>query len=75
MIIISVIVILAITICDVIMISQSSKRSDLQFEAVKGNTGFAYEVSNHMVSGNIPQTFILVDTSNGETECLSVCHY
>lgn len=37
------------------------------FEAVQGPTGFVYEVGNHMVSGQIPQTFILVDTSNGET--------
>lgn len=37
------------------------------FEAVKGGTGQAYEVSNHMVSGNIPQTFILVDTSDKQT--------
>lgn len=37
------------------------------FEAVNGGAGYAYEVSNHMVSGNIPQTFILVDTSDGKT--------
>ena len=37
------------------------------FEAVKGGTGMGYEVSHYMVSGQIPQTFILVDTSNGET--------
>lgn len=37
------------------------------FEAVRCGTGFAYEVSNHMVSGQIPQTFILVDTSDGKT--------
>ena len=37
------------------------------FEAVKGGVGLGYEVSHHMVSGQIPQTFILVDTSNGET--------
>lgn len=37
------------------------------FEAVK-DFGLGYEVSNHMVAGNIPQTFILVDTSDGKTE-------
>ena len=37
------------------------------FEAVKGGLGQAYEVGNHMVSGQIPQTFILVDTSDGKT--------
>lgn len=37
------------------------------FEAVKGGKGLGYEVSNHMVSGEIPQTFILVDTSDGKT--------
>lgn len=37
------------------------------FEAVKGGAGQAYEVGNHMVSGQIPQTFILVDTSDGMT--------
>ena len=46
-----------------------SPRSDAYaFEAVEGGAGFGYEVSNHMVAGNIPQTFILVDTSNGATE-------
>lgn len=37
------------------------------FETVKGGTGYGYEVSHYMVSGNIPQTFILVDTSDGAT--------
>lgn len=37
------------------------------FEAVNGGTGYGYEVSNYMVFGNIPQTFILVDTSDGKT--------
>lgn len=37
------------------------------FETVKGGAGQAYEVGNHMVSGQIPQTFILVDTSDGMT--------
>lgn len=37
------------------------------FESVNGGTGYGYEVSNYMVSGEIPQTFILVDTSDGKT--------
>ncbi|MBQ9950525.1 MAG: Cys-Gln thioester bond-forming surface protein [Clostridia bacterium] len=37
------------------------------FDAVNGGAGYGYEVSNYMVSGNIPQTFILVDTSDGKT--------
>ncbi len=37
------------------------------YETVKVGTGYGYEVSNHMVSGDIPQTFVLVDTSDGET--------
>ena len=40
---------------------------EYNFEAVKVGTGFAYEVSNYMVSGSIPQTFVLVDTSDGAT--------
>ena len=41
--------------------------NEYTFEAVKGPAGYGYEVSNYMVSGNIPQTFILVDTSDGKT--------
>ena len=41
--------------------------NEYTFEAVKGGAGYAYEVSNHMVSGNIPQTFVLVDTADGKT--------
>ena len=41
--------------------------NEYTFEAVNGGAGYAYEVGNHMVSGQITQTFILVDTSNGET--------
>lgn len=37
------------------------------FEAVNGGLGYAYEVGNYMVAGQIPQTFILVDTSDGKT--------
>ena len=40
---------------------------EYQYEAVNGGTGYGYEVSNYMVSGQIPQTFILVDTSDGKT--------
>lgn len=47
--------------------SVTPRNDEYTFEAVKGGTGLGYEVSNHMVSGNIPQTFVLVDTSNGET--------
>ena len=36
------------------------------FETV-GPSGYAYEVSHYMTAGEIPQTFVLVDTSNGET--------
>lgn len=44
--------------------------NEYTFEAVDGGTGYGYEVSNHMVQGIdpvIPQTFILVDTSDGKT--------
>ena len=37
------------------------------FETPKLYSGFGYEVSNHMISGDIPQTFVLVDTSDGTT--------
>ena len=40
---------------------------EYHFEAVNGGAGYGYEVSNYMVSGQIPQTFILVDTSDGKT--------
>lgn len=38
-----------------------------KYEAVRGGAGLGYEVSNHMVAGNIPQTFVVVDTSDGAT--------
>lgn len=41
------------------------RNDEFCFEAVRVGTGFGYEVSNYMVSGQIPQTFILVDTSDG----------
>lgn len=47
--------------------SVSPREDEYSFEAVDAEFGYAYEVSNHMVSGNIPQTFILVDTSDGAT--------
>ena len=47
--------------------SVSPREDEYSFEAVDAALGYAYEVSNHMVSGNIPQTFILVDTSDGAT--------
>lgn len=37
------------------------------FEVVQHKVGFGYEVSNHMVAQTIPQTFVIVDTSNGAT--------
>ena len=40
---------------------------EYHFEAVDGGAGYGYEVGNHMISGSIPQTFILVDTSDGAT--------
>lgn len=40
---------------------------EYHFEAVRGGLGYGYEVSNYMVSGEIPQTFILVDTADGKT--------
>ncbi len=45
----------------------SPRNDEYSFEAVRVGLGFAYEVSNHMVSGSIPQTFVLVDTSDGTT--------
>ena len=36
-------------------------------EAVKGGLGYGYEVANYMVSSEIPQTFVLVDTTGDET--------
>ncbi len=47
--------------------SVTPRYDEYSFEAVKVGLGFGYEVSNHMVSGDIPQTFILVDTSDGAT--------
>ncbi len=48
--------------------SVTPSEDEYTLEAVNGGTGLGYEVSNHMVAGEIPQTFILVDTSNGQTE-------
>ena len=45
----------------------SPRYDDYRFEAVLGAAGMGYEISNHMVAGNIPQTFVVVDTSNGAT--------
>lgn len=41
--------------------------NEYTFYTVKGGAGYGYEVSHYMVSGNIPQTFVLVDSSNGQT--------
>lgn len=41
--------------------------NEYTFFTVNGGKGYGYEVSNYMVSGNIPQTFVLVDSSKGQT--------
>ena len=41
--------------------------NEYTFEAVRCGTGYGYEVSHHMVSGNIPQTFVLVNAADGKT--------
>lgn len=41
--------------------------NEYTFEAILCGKGYAYEVGQHMVSGKIPQTFVLVDTSDGKT--------
>mgnify|MGYP003302891352 CR=1 FL=1 len=38
------------------------------YEYVHNAVGHGYEVSPYMVSGNIPQTFMFTDTSDGKTE-------
>lgn len=48
-------------------ISVTPADDEYVFDAVSGGSGYSYEVSNHMVSGKIVQTFILVDTSDGKT--------
>lgn len=48
-------------------LSVTPSDDEYTFETVKGGAGYGYEISNHMVSGEIPQTFILVDTSDGKT--------
>ena len=40
---------------------------EYSYEAVDAEPGYAYEVGNYMISGSIPQSFILVDTSDGAT--------
>lgn len=37
------------------------------YEVVKYSKGFGYEIGNHAVGGEIPQTFVMVDTSDGKT--------
>ncbi len=41
--------------------------NEYSYEAVDAESGYAYEVGNYMISGSIPQSFILVDTSDGAT--------
>ena len=47
--------------------SVTPRNDEYSYEAVDAELGYAYEVSNYMISGSIPQTFILVDTSDGKT--------
>ena len=47
--------------------SVTPRDDEYSFEAVDAGFGFAYEVSNYMISGSIPQTFVLVDTTDGAT--------
>ncbi len=48
--------------------SVTPRDDEYVFEAVKGEPGLGYEVSTEMVAQEIPQTFIVVDTSDGKTE-------
>ena len=48
--------------------SVTPRDDEYKYEVVGGPLGFGYEVSTHMVAREIPQTFMLVDTSNGESE-------
>ena len=41
--------------------------NEYSYEAVDAEPGYAYEVGNYMISGSIPQSFVLVDTSDGAT--------
>lgn len=43
------------------------RNDEYSFISVNGGLGYGYEVGNYMVSGEIPQTFILVDTVDGAT--------
>ena len=47
--------------------SVTPRDDEYSFEAVDAAFGFAYEVGNYMISGSIPQTFVLVDTADGST--------
>lgn len=49
-------------------------QNEYTFETVDGGAGYGYEVGNHMIyniaspdKGDIPQLFVLVDTSDGKT--------
>lgn len=55
------------TVFNTITVPVSPRNDEYSFEAVDGGAGYGYEIGNYMVSGNIPQTFILVDTSDGAT--------
>ncbi|MBQ9913684.1 MAG: Ig domain-containing protein [Clostridia bacterium] len=41
--------------------------NEYSYEAIDAEPGYAYEIGNYMISGSIPQSFILVDTSDGAT--------
>lgn len=55
------------TVLNISTCAVTPREDEYSFEAVEGGFGYAYEVSNYMVSGNIPQTFVLVDTSDAQT--------
>lgn len=45
--------------------SVTPRNDEYRYEVVKGSLGLGYEVSGHRISKEIPQTFVVVDTSNG----------
>lgn len=47
--------------------SVSPRSDEYIYEVANFGLGSAYEVGNHMVGGAIPQTFVVVDTSDGKT--------
>lgn len=56
------------TVLKAVTASVTPRNDEYSFEAVKSDDmTLGYEVSNHMISGQIAQTFILVDTAGGAT--------